>query len=62
MRRRIIEQLDKERAEVEKDIEELKEREDRLGGTLGKQVSGWITSSSIGRAIGRAKAGHLCGT
>jgi hypothetical protein len=34
MRRRIIEEIDKERAEVEKEIQELKEREDKLGGKL----------------------------
>lgn len=32
MRRRIIEELDREKAEVEREINELKEREDKLGG------------------------------
>jgi hypothetical protein len=32
MRRRILEEIEKERGELEKEIKELKEREEKLGG------------------------------
>lgn len=34
MRKRILEEIERERGEVEREINELKDREERLGGEL----------------------------
>lgn len=47
MRRRILEEIEKERGEVEKEIKELKEREEKLGGEPLPLVCALVMSSCM---------------